>query len=250
MSNSYFQFKQFIIHHDRCAMKVGTDGVLLGAWAPLGTLSSQARLLDIGTGSGLITLMLAQRYPTAHITGIDIDSEAISQARDNISTSLFADRCDVLCSSLQDFTRQCLQREGDAGIFDGIVCNPPFFEERLLPPDVARRDARHTVNLSFEELVCASARLLRPGARFGVIIPTNVFERFRQLCFVQGLFLVAQCTVVTAPGKMSKRILACFQKGTGCADDILDVDVRTLTLTEDGHRSADYAALTREFYLF
>ena len=118
MSHSYFQFKQFTIHHDRCAMKVGTDGVLLGAWAPL---IQPRHILDIGTGSGLIALMLAQRYPQAQVTGIDIDTASIEQAAANVAASPFAERVSVKCQALQAL-------QDATASFDAIACNPPFFE--------------------------------------------------------------------------------------------------------------------------
>ena len=237
MSNSYFQFKQFTIHHERCAMKVGTDGVLLGAWAPFGDLPLGARLLDIGTGSGLIALMLAQRYPQAQVLGIDIDAGAVEQARENVAASPFAKRVTIACQALQE-----LQVEEAA--FDAIACNPPFFEESLLPPDAGRTTARHTTTLPFAALALHAARFLRPDGRFAVVLPTTAFDAFHLQCFSQGLSLEVRCDVKTTAHKEPKRTLACFRKSA-------DVSRRNeeLVLTENGVRSAAYAALTRDFYL-
>lgn len=237
MSNSHFQFKQFIIRHDRCAMKVGTDGVLLGAWAPL---TQPQHILDIGTGSGLIALMLAQRYPQAQVTGIDIDAASVEQAAENVAASPFADRVTVRCQALQAL-------EGATAAFDAIACNPPFFEETLLPPDAGRAAARHTTSLPFDELVAASARLLADGGRFCVVLPTTAFDAFRLLCFREGLFLVQRCDVQTSPRKAPKRTLACFTKGGD--DSTAQMTTTQLVLMENGHRSTDYAALTSDFYL-
>ena len=237
MSNSYFQFKQFTIHHDRCSMKVGTDGVLLGAWAPF---VQPQHILDIGTGSGLIALMLAQRYPQAQVTGIDIDAASIEQAMENVAASPFADRVTVRCQALQAL-------EGTTASFDAIACNPPFFEETLLPPDAGRAAARHTTSLPFDELIAISARLLCDNGRFCVVLPTKAFDAFRLLCFREGLFLVARCDVQTSSHKVPKRILACFTKGSD--DGPTQMTTTQLILMENGHRSPDYSALTSDFYL-
>lgn len=246
MSNSYFQFKQFTIHHEHCAMKVGTDGVLLGAWAPFEGLPHEARLLDIGTGSGLIALMLAQRYPEAQVLGIDISEDAVRQALENIAASPFAARCIARCTSLQSLMQQAASETGDAKLrFDAIVCNPPFFEESLLPPDAGRRDARHTVSLPFDELARDAARLLLPDGRFAVVMPTAAFDAFHLQCFSEGLSLEVRCNVKTTASKAPKRTLACFRKS-------MDVARRDeeLVLMDNCQRSADYVALTRDFYLY
>ena len=234
MSNTYFQFKQFCIHHDRCAMKVGTDGVLVGAWAPL---EAPTRILDVGTGSGLIALMLAQRFRVAEVVGIDIDEAAILQARENAEASPFRERVHLIVSALQDVPF-------GVASFDSIVCNPPFFEEQLLPPDENRSHARHTTMLPFPTLVECTASLLRENGQFCVILPSNAFDSFRQLCFVNGLSLSHRCIVQTSFKRPVKRVLACFRKG-----EVRDVDEQTLTLNEAGGRSRQYALLTADFYL-
>ena len=134
-----FKFKHFEIHQDRCAMKVGTDGVLLGAWALGGK-----RILDIGSGTGLISLMMAQRYPEAQVVGIDLDAEACAEARENVAASPFADRVNIVDCRLQDY--ESLEK------FDAIVSNPPFFLNSLKNPDSKRSMARHADSLPFREL--------------------------------------------------------------------------------------------------
>ena len=134
-----FKFKQFEIHQDRCAMKVGTDGVLLGAWAPGGK-----RILDVGSGTGLISLMMAQRFPEAQVLGIDMDGEACEEAAENVAASPFADRVEIECCRLQDYH--------SAESFDAIVSNPPFFLNSLKNPDSKRTMARHTDSLPFRDL--------------------------------------------------------------------------------------------------
>ena len=219
MGSPTFQFKQFTIAHDRCAMKVGTDGVLVGAWAEL---PATGKVLDIGTGSGLIALMAAQRSPGIQVTGIDIVGEAVEQARENVAASPFQSRVEVRLQSLQELAATSER-------FDAIVCNPPFFEESLLPPEANRSLARHVQSLSFESLVTGTATLLREDGSFSTILPMSAFDRFRQLCVIQGLFLKRYRTVQGTARKAPKRVLATFDKGG---------------------RSCDYAALTGDFYLW
>lgn len=233
MSSADFRFRQFTVRHDRCAMKVGTDGVLLGAW---GTLPTGGRILDIGTGTGLIALMAAQRAPTAHVTAIDIDADAVAQARENVAASPFAGRISVQHTALQDF---------QAPAFDAIFCNPPFFEESLLPPDVRRSAARHTTTLPFGELAEAVATLLAADGSFSTILPTTAFDAFRLLCFARGLLLCRRCMVRTTPRKAPKRVLATFaRREPGQVEDT------TLILNDGPARTAAYAALTHDFYLW
>lgn len=132
MPNPYFSFKQFTVYHDRCAMKVGTDGVLLGAWADV---VSARNILDIGTGTGLISLMMAQRC-NARIRAVDIDADAVEQARGNVAASPWQDRIEVELQDICHFTSETL--------FDVIVSNPPYFTDSLKCPGKQRNIARHT----------------------------------------------------------------------------------------------------------
>ena len=133
MPNPYFQFKQFTVRHDKCAMKVGTDGVLLGAWAPVQDVK---RILDVGAGSGLISLQLAQRNPEAVITSVEIDPAAAAQAQENIQSSPWSNRMEVVCCDFRKYHPE--------DKFDLIVSNPPYFVDALRCPDNQRCMARHT----------------------------------------------------------------------------------------------------------
>ena len=151
MGSPYFRFKQFTVWHDRCAMKVGTDGVLLGAWAGPGrpggmSGGSPQTILDIGTGSGLVALMLAQRFPEAQVTGIDSDAEAAAQARENFAVSPWPQRLRAAHISLQEFCRGTAATAA-ARRFDLVVSNPPFYDTTLTSPDPLRTAARHTGSL-------------------------------------------------------------------------------------------------------
>lgn len=235
MGTPTFQFKQFTIAHDRCAMKVGTDGVLAGAWAEV---PEQGCVLDVGTGTGLIALMIAQRSPEVNVTGIDIVPEAVEQARENVAASPFAERVCIRQQSLQELANATER-------FEAIVCNPPFYEETLLPPNTNRGVARHVQTLPFEELVASSARLLKEGGTFSVILPTAAFDHFRQLCFAHRLQLKRCRSVQGTAHKAPKRMLATFVKG-----DTTVTTEEPLILNEGTRRTDDYSALTHEFYLW
>lgn len=163
MSNPYFQFKQFTVRHDKCAMKVGTDGVLLGAWVPV---QNTKRILDVGTGSGLISLQLAQRNPKALITSIEIDPAAAAQAQENIQSSPWNDRMEIICCDFRNYNPEHK--------FDLIVSNPPYFVDALKCPDNQRCTARHTSDLNYELLFGHSTHILSEQGIIGIIIPSEV----------------------------------------------------------------------------
>ena len=161
MRGKGFTFKQFYIDHSRCAMKVGTDGTLIGAW--FSANCNNCRILDIGTGTGLIAIMAAQRFSDAQIIGIDIDSDCIEQARENVAASPWSERISIIHSALQEFTSS----KG----FDVIISNPPYFVDSLLSPDDKRSTARHTTSLSFSDLFDGVERLLAQDGTFALILP-------------------------------------------------------------------------------
>lgn len=220
-----FRFKQFFIEDSKCAMKVGTDGVLLGAWAPTGT-----RILDVGTGSGLIARMLMQRCPEAEVEGIDIDPNAVEQAREN--------GVKAFVSSLQEWQ----------GKYDLIVSNPPYFQNSLKNPDKGRQTARHTDTLSYEELIKHSARLLTEDGQLALILPAEAENEIRQLAGAEGLYLTRVTRVYSKESKPARRVLMAFSLDTGmpgyrCTEDTLVLE------DEKGGRSLPYQTLCRDFYL-
>lgn len=225
-----FWFKQFTVWQDRCAMKVGTDGVLLGAWA-----SGGKRILDIGTGTGLVALMMAQRFPFARVIGVDIDRDAVSQALDNVSRSPFFDRVEV---------RECAVQNLHEGSFDAIVCNPPFFQDSLISPDAKRTLARHTVTLTFQSLISAADRLLTPDGELSVIIPYSEVVHFEGEAVLRGFTVSRQCVVKTTARKTPKRCLLAFRR-----ERVERVEQETVVLMNEGRRSDWYQQLTEEFYL-
>ena len=227
-----FKFKHFEIHQDRCAMKVGTDGVLLGAWALGGK-----RILDIGSGTGLISLMMAQRYPEAQVVGIDLDAEACAEARENVAASPFADRVNIVDCRLQDY--ESVEK------FDAIVSNPPFFLNSLKNPDSKRSMARHADSLPFRELFRGVKLLLSDDGVFSAIIPVEVLEAFASEGYMHGFYLLRQCGIKTVERKQPKRYLLTFAKHR-CME--MDDMVETM-MDSEGNRSEWYAKITEEFYV-
>ena len=233
MANPFFTFKQFTIRHDRCAMKVGTDGVLLGAWTDV---NHSQRMLDIGTGTGLIALMLAQRCPQASITAIDIDIDAVGQAQENVLLSPWSDRVEV---KLQDICKYLTDKH-----FDTIVSNPPYFIDSLKCPDDQRNTARHTDTLDAERLLESVARLLTDDGRFSIILPAEQTDLLIQTAYAQGLYPSRQTAVITRPGLSPKRILMEFQK----TKEAFQPDELIIELERHVY-SEGYIALTKDFYL-
>lgn len=233
MAEEGFRFKQFNVRHDRSSMKVGTDAVLLGSWANC----TGPRVLDIGTGCGVIALMMAQRFPESNVVGIDIDEDSISEANDNALQSPFAGR--IRFENADVRTMQC-----DTP-FDCIVCNPPYYTEDTLPPDERRSKARNTAALSFAALARCAARLLAPKGCFSVVLPTKEVENFVCECATCGLHLCRRCDVRTTPRKQPKRSMLSF-----CLETTACTETETLTLMNpDGSRSETYATLAGAFYL-
>lgn len=236
-----FKFKQFTIHQDRTAMKVGTDGVLLGAWAPIAPTAQ--RILDIGTGTGLIALMLAQRYPSLNITAIDIDKNSIEQATENIKNSPFAQYITTHHTSLQDYNPK--------EKYDAIVCNPPYFVASLKCPDSQRTQARHTDSLSFDELLSHSARLLNDEGSLSVILPVAEGNQLIELAPKYGFSLTHLVEVHPTPTTPPKRLLMQFvMRNSQLNHSSLLISHSSLTIEIARHQyTPEYIALTRDFYL-
>lgn len=232
-----FTFKRFDVYHGRCAMKVGTDGVLLGAWVPA---DDAARVLDVGTGSGLIALMVAQRSG-ARIDAIETDEAAAGQAGENFCRSRWFNRLKAIHVSLQQF--------GVSGspAYDLIVSNPPFFSRSLKPPENARSMARHTETLSHSQLIHHSSRLLKHGGRLAVILPDEALDPFISLAYLEGLHPERITRVRPVDSRPPTRAMVCFRKGI----EPTEIFMRELSIRSGNPPvySRAYLQLVKPFYL-
>lgn len=234
--NNYFQFKQFRINQNRAAMRVGTDGVLLGAWT---RLNSAQTILDVGTGTGLIALMLAQRTPDARIIGIDIDENAATDAHENVQDSPWSARIHIERTSVQEFADSSPTR------FDCIVSNPPFFNNATQAQHESRNTARHTQHLSHNALLESAAQLLMPNGAFSVVLPATEATTFRNCAAHFRLFPKRITWVKPNPSKPIKRVL--FELTFECELETED----TLTIeTEQHHQyTPSFYQMVQPFYL-
>jgi tRNA1Val (adenine37-N6)-methyltransferase len=232
--NSWFQFKQFRIEQTRAPMKVGTDGVLLGAWA---NTDGASDILDVGTGTGLVALMLAQRS-TARVDAVELHKGAAADALDNFVNSQWCDRLTIYCDDFRTFQEHCNSR------YDLIVSNPPFFVNSLKSADPNLAIARHTDTLSFEELITGSKNLLKADGRLAVIIPSDSFDEFRESARLAGFYLHKLIRVIPKQGKPAKRALLEFSLLPGYPE------ISELVVHKNLHDYTDeFIELTRDFYL-
>lgn len=243
MSKGVFSFKKFEVHHARSSMPVGTDTVLLGSWTRMGLYAhdSYTRILDIGCGCGLLALMAAQRCSSTYVLGIDVDSSSVEEARENAASSPFAARISFLEADVRDFA---LAPEYKAA-FSLILCNPPYYTEKVLPPDLRRSIARNAGHLSFAELLDAVYLLLADNGIFSVVIPMQARETFVSEALSRQLYLARECRVQTVRKKCPKRVLMEFGKRQ-CGE----IRPENLVLQDaDGRRTAEYSSLCGDFYL-
>lgn len=235
MAHQEFVFKQFKITQDKCAMKVGTDAVLLGSWVNTSNANS---ILDIGTGTGIIALMLAQRS-NAKIDAIDIDTNAFVQASENVEACKWKEHIHVHHISLQQFVLQTDHK------YDLIVSNPPYFIDSSKALEESRSNARHTDQLPYDALLKGVLTLLHPNGKFYVILPTKESEQFRDLAEQNKLFLTKLTRVITRTDKPEKRWLMRFEfTRKSFSED-------SITIEEDERHSYTeaYKELTKEYYL-
>lgn len=234
--NSYFQFKQFRIVQERSAMKVGMDGVLLGAWADA---SGAKRILDIGTGTGLIALMMAQKNTIAEIDAIEIDSDALREAKINAQNSPWNNRINLELCSFQEFARRADQK------YDLIVSNPPFFTNGHKAPLENRAQARHSDSLPLDDLISGAVNMLNTSGKIALVLPSETFPEIEKLTGENKLFISRLCRVKPNPQKPEFRILIeltnseCFLKE------------ESLLIEFERHHdyTPEYKALTKDFYL-
>lgn len=232
-----FQFKQFSLEQDRCAMKIGTDGVLLGAWAPIE--HNPYSILDIGTGTGIIALMLAQRSHAEQIDALEIDEEAYEQATDNFENSPWNDRLFCFHAGLDEFM------EEPEDEYDLIVSNPPFHQEDYKSNNEQRDLARFQDAMPFEDLIEAADLLLSENGVFAVIIPFKEEEKFLNLAHEYELYPVKITRVKGTPTTEIKRSLLAFSR-----NEIANFPLDELIIETARHiYTPEYIELTKEFYL-
>lgn len=228
-----FRFKRFAVVNDRTAMKVGTDGVLLGAWCPV---DGARRVLDVGTGCGVIALMVAQRNPVAIIDGIDIDLGAVEEAAHNFAASPWGDRLKAHDMDFNDMV--------DKHAYDLIVSNPPYFIDSLLPTDSKRTLARHTRTLTYRQLIEGAARLLTDDGTLALITPTDAEEQIIEAATFASLPVRHVTRVIPVEDGEAKRTM--WELSRRARPYLED----TITIAHaNGDFTQEYITLTRDFYL-
>ena len=233
MANSWFQFQQFRVNQENCAMKISTDAVLLGS---LAEAASPKEILDVGTGTGVIALMLAQRFADAKIQAVEIDPQAASQASENFRSNTFSDRMQLWEGRFQDFE---LQQK-----YDLIVSNPPYFPDHLKSSDAQRNMALHTDELSFADLLEKVELLLEKSGKFWIILPPRQMQDFQKKGEKHGLFLETKFTLQDKPGKRIQREICAFSKEQN------EVEVTAIFIkNEDGSPHESYARVVSGFLL-
>ena len=235
MSNSYFKFKQFTIEQSDCAMKVGTDGCLIGGWF---NCKESKRILDIGCGTGLISIMAAQRCG-ATITGIEIDEKAATQARRNADNSPWGERIEIINGDLREYTAD--------HCFDTIVSNPPYFVNSLKCDDTPRTLARHSDSLDCRAFFDKCAGLLSDNGSVSIVIPCDIMEEWKAAAAEQDLYPTRITFIKTTPKKTPKRVLIEFGHNVqGSTEE----EEETLVLeTMPGEYSNEAKEILGDFYL-
>jgi tRNA1Val (adenine37-N6)-methyltransferase len=231
-----FTFKQFTVNQERCAMKIGTDGVLLGAWAPL--INNPNAILDIGAGTGILSLMLAQRSTAEQIDAIEIDEDAYEQCVENFETSPWGDRLFCFHAGLDEFV------DDPEDKYDLIISNPPFYAEDFKTDDSQRDMARFQDAMPFEELIEAAALLLSDNGIFSVIIPFKEEAKFVSMCKELDLFPLQITRVKGTPTSDIKRSLLAFTR----IEQTPLIDELTIEISRHQY-TPEYIALTKDFYL-
>ncbi|MCF8238245.1 MAG: methyltransferase [Saprospiraceae bacterium] len=238
MRETMFHFQQFSVCHEHAAMKVGTDGVLLGAWST--PEAKQPRILDIGTGTGLIALMMAQRFPAASIEAIDLDEGAVHDATINFGSSPWGDRLRLHHADARSWAS-----EEATHSFDLLVTNPPFFEGGMLPASTSRQRARHQGSLQLADLCRLSDQLLIPEGKLDMILPWSSLGLLKSVGEKYGLFVSRMIQIRARPQKPVTRMLVSLSR----IDVRVEVEDLTIRMAEGNDYSSDYAELTSSFYL-
>ncbi len=233
MPKNSFTFKQFTINQDRCAMKVCTDACILGASTEV---ENVMRILDVGTGTGLLSLMLAQRTD-AKIEAVEIDEDAYQQAVINVQESDFSEKIKVFCQRIQDFT--------STESYDLIISNPPFYQQSLKSPDAKANKALHAITLSFDDLIGSVLRLLSLDGKFVVLLPPFEIEKLIQIAQKKGLYLSKKILIRHDESKPVFRVIATF-----LTKKVHDLEEKTLIIHDEEGKiySNEFRDLLKEYY--
>lgn len=240
MEHGSFKFKSFEVSHQRSSMKVGVDAVLLGAWAG----EKPGKILEVGTGCGVIALMLAQRFPESGVLAIDIDEDSIEEAKVNFENSLWGERLEA---RLVEFSVFCCRFSEEDGKFDLIVSNPPYFASGVGNPLTPREKARHQSTLSAFSLLEKSKVMLTDSGRLAMIFPNEYYDKVKEYGEREGYVRLRECRIRNREGRSEKRIMIEFGKRDFYGDTACEVE--NLVMFEGEEPTKRYRELCKEFYL-
>jgi len=247
--NRKMVFKRFTVFDEKCAMKIGTDGVTLGAWALGSDSDSELKIADIGSGSGVVALMLAQRFSNALISAIELEPLAAEQSRENFFSSPFASRLKCEEVSFQDWAEAKLNRYA----FNAVVSNPPFFHGKPKSPFHARNLARHDDFLNIDDLFNGAKKVLKEGGVFSLVWPLEREEDLMRSSKAHGFFITKHCEIRPRPDRPAVRFLAEFIKtiSTKRKSENPELSIITLETGEGGgrHFTKEYSQLMSDFFL-
>ena len=242
MANNFFQFKEFTVQQEHCAMKVTTDACLFGAWCAAvvkSQLSTVNRLLDIGTGTGLLSLMIAQKNNNTLFDAVEIDEQAATQAASNFHSSLWHQRLQVQHSSIQQFN------ESTNKLFDFIISNPPFFNNDLKSDDTKRNLALHSEALSLEELLISIQKKITESGKFAVLLPYHRTEYFEGLATKENFYLEEKISVKQTPHHPYFRSMLLFSKQS------VKTKQKEITIKDEfNDYSIEFKELLKDYYLY
>lgn len=234
-----FQFKEFKVHQDKTAMKIGTDGVLLGAWCSIDDFPDA--ILDVGSGTGIIAMMLAQRSDSMTIDAVEIDENGYEQSVENFEQSDWGDRLYCYNSSFQEFADEIAEEQET---YDLIVTNPPFYTDDFETKNAARNKARFVSSLPFEDLIKNAVKILSEDGKFSLIVPFKEEQEIIRLSNAHSLFLNRKCTVQGNPKSEIKRVLLEFSfRQAEIISEHLIIEIERHQYTKE------YMNLTKNFYL-
>ena len=245
MPNNFFRFKQFTIHQNHCAMKVCTDACLFGSLLPTFPDGGGRHVLDIGTGTGLLSLMYAQKNPFAIIDAVEIDKAAAQQAKENFEASPWQERLHIYNTSIQHFNISTSQQFTSSIKYDLIISNPPFFENDLKSKNLKRNVALHSAELSLEELLKAIIKLLKEDGMFAVLLPYHRIQTFISLATKQSFYLIEKVLIKQTPRhKYFRSILFFSKKSTHTKNSEIIIQ------SEEGQYTNTFVELLKDYYLY